>query len=266
MQKFGGDWTVLKLEKVEDYLQAYTIALKDIFKLCYIDAFAGNGIIETGASEAVVGSAIRALNYPFNRYFFFDENPDNCGKLEEIALTFPAKDIIIKCCDSNEMLMEINSFQWKNNGWRGVIFLDPFAMEIDWKTLACISRTEAFDVWYLFPISAMNRNLYNNGKMPDGIRSKLDRFLGTDAWYDDLYKPTGQISLFGEEETSKINYSKLADYILKRLGEIFHVSNKPLYLKNSMNSILFLLCFLVSNPDQKAIALSSRIANHILTH
>jgi three-Cys-motif partner protein len=47
-QKFGGNWTVEKLNILSDYLDFYLNALKNQkFGKIYIDAFAGSGKIET---------------------------------------------------------------------------------------------------------------------------------------------------------------------------------------------------------------------------
>ena len=44
MQKFGGDWTDNKLERLKKYLAEYIKILKNKpFKFAYIDAFAGTG-------------------------------------------------------------------------------------------------------------------------------------------------------------------------------------------------------------------------------
>jgi len=44
--KFGGDWTIQKLEILGKYLSSYTTILKKHnFKIAYIDAFAGTGYI-----------------------------------------------------------------------------------------------------------------------------------------------------------------------------------------------------------------------------
>lgn len=44
-QSFGGPWTLLKLEVLDNYLNFYIKAIGNKFKLCYIDAFAGSGVI-----------------------------------------------------------------------------------------------------------------------------------------------------------------------------------------------------------------------------
>ncbi len=54
------------------------------------------------------------------------------------------------------------SFPWYSNYWHGVIFLDPYAMILNWDSLSSIANTKAFDVWYLFPLSAVNRVLPRN--------------------------------------------------------------------------------------------------------
>ena len=64
-QKFGGPWTVEKLNILSDYLAFYTTALKSMpFNLIYIDAFAGTGRIKIGDEEdyeIIDGSAKLAL-------------------------------------------------------------------------------------------------------------------------------------------------------------------------------------------------------------
>ena len=45
--RFGGPWTIEKLDILEAYLDRYTTALKgQAFDLIYIDAFAGTGQVE----------------------------------------------------------------------------------------------------------------------------------------------------------------------------------------------------------------------------
>ncbi len=45
-ERFGGSWTRTKLNVLQQYLQAYTTALKNQpFRLWYVDAFAGTGTV-----------------------------------------------------------------------------------------------------------------------------------------------------------------------------------------------------------------------------
>ena len=267
-QKFGGDWTVVKLDKVEEYLAAYTTALKrKKFNLCYIDAFAGNGAVQLNDLESTDGSALRALKYPFDKYYYYDKSAINCRKLEALCKQFPEKDTNVVCCNSNEVLQDINSINWYANRWRGVVFLDPYAMDLFWDSLECIARTRAFDVWYLFPLSALVRNLRRDGQIDEATRDTLTRFLGTNTWFDDLYKFNPQMSFFDDtEDYFRIGIEGVIGYVLNRLSTLFTVSKDYLILRNSKESPLFLLCFMISNQNTAAIDLSMRIAGHILTH
>ena len=49
---FGGNWTRDKLRILEDYLKAYTTALKNqSFRLWYVDAFAGTGYVNLDSGD-----------------------------------------------------------------------------------------------------------------------------------------------------------------------------------------------------------------------
>lgn len=67
MQAFGGAWTLIKLEILEEYLTFYfKVMNRDRFKLCYIDAFAGSGNVNVKGIGEIPGSAVRALVYLFD--------------------------------------------------------------------------------------------------------------------------------------------------------------------------------------------------------
>lgn len=269
MQSFGGPWTLLKLEIIEKYLNFYTTAMKDKFNLCYIDAFAGSGDVNLKDFRAIFGSAIRAIDYPFNRYIFIENNTEYAQRLKEsIVLKDSNKNFEIVNGDCNELLSRIYSFDWIRKSWRGVIFLDPYAMNLKWSSLEAIAKTKAFDVWYLFPLSALIRLLQKDGNIPDKNKERINDLLGTTAWETEIYYESPQLSLFGEQDFERQNVKGIRDYVLKRLKSIFpSVSENSLILRNPQNnSPLFLLCFAISNHSEKAIKLSLKGANHILTH
>jgi three-Cys-motif partner protein len=64
--KFGGTWTVDKLEKVGKYVNAYSVALQRLrVKRIYVDAFAGTGTVDIridGNEITIDGSARIALS------------------------------------------------------------------------------------------------------------------------------------------------------------------------------------------------------------
>lgn len=75
MNKFGGEWTKQKLDVLQDYLNFYMTALKNMpFKKIYIDCFAGSGEIEFSNETRIDGSTIMSLNLDnkFDEYYFID--------------------------------------------------------------------------------------------------------------------------------------------------------------------------------------------------
>ena len=279
-QKFGGDWTAKKLNFFTSYLDAYLIALQNQkFKKIYIDAFAGTGEIETSDGEAyLAGSAKRALSAEkrFDYYYFIESDESKASELEHMIDTeFPhlKRFTTVYRGDANEKLGKIiNDIDWHFN--RGLLFLDPYATQVDWATLERVAGTKSIDVWYLFPFSALNRMLPKNGKY-GSWENTIDRLLGDNGWRTEFYKKDPQVSLFdlglidgGEDEDRVIKDASLEhikEYIISRLETTFPcVSNNPRIFKNSKESTMFLFCFAISNESVAAQRLALRIAEHIL--
>ena len=291
-QIFGGDWTEQKLECVGKYLKAYTTIMnkyKHRFSFAYIDAFAGTGYRELAIdeddgvtlfpeldSQDVVnfrqGSARKALEVqpPFKRYIFIEEDKNNYSELGKLRDEFLIKEKFsedsIECIrtDANAYFRKICKMSWKSH--RALVFLDPFGMQVEWKTIELIADTQAIDLWLLFPIGTVNRLLKRNGEIRQSIRRKLNLFFGDDDWYGVFYNLAHENSLFGEEErwekTGNI-FTEIEQYFMKRLREIFAgVATNPFALRNSKNVPLYLLCFAASNPRGALTAV--KIAEDIL--
>lgn len=263
-QKFGGPWTNIKLRVLEQYFDFYTKALKNQnFKLLYIDAFAGSGRI-TVNDETTDGSPLIALRYNFHKFFFIESNEEYAHSLKSIINEHPKKNNIeINSGDCNEILKKI--IENMGNYERGVIFLDPYAMDLHWETLEMIARTKKLDVWYLFPISALSRCMPVNGIPEPSWCAKIKKMLGTDDWQSCLYKESPQLNLFGDTAIERKDFEAVCQYVIRRLETIFpKVAQNSLRLKNTINSVMFYLFFAISNPNDKAIKLSLKGAEHIL--
>lgn len=290
VQKFGGAWTALKIDILRKYLDAYTIALqKQPYNLIYIDAFAGCGeyrIKSTNTADRLFkmdrspdialreGSARAALNIkmPFHEYHFIDLSPKNIKRLEELKTEYQhlPSSIHIYKDDANNAVREIcNNRNWYSN--KAVLFLDPFNLEVDWDTIKAIGGTGSIDMWFLFPISAVNRMLTKKTLPPEGWQNKLDEVFGAPDWRTELYSTPAQqqmslLSLLPEEKTVKdTDFSGIKEYTENRLKTVFsRVSPNSCVLKNKTNSPLFVLFFAVSTSNQNGQKLALRMANHIL--
>ena len=274
---FAGAWTLEKLGILESYFDAYTTVLKSKpFKLMYIDAFAGTGRIALAGGEdddeiqdfasGSVERAVKIDDKPFDRLIFVEKEPARCVKLEEVRAANPGRNISIENSEANEFLSNLHE-DWRR--WRGVLFLDPFATEVEWRTIEKIAGFNALDTWILFPVSAIARIL-PTASLPDDISggwaTRLTRVFGDQSWRE-LYRENRQQGLFGgvEHERDTGVDGLLAIYknkLTSLFGDRFLANSRT--LKNSRNSPLFEFLFCVGNP--RGIGPAQRIAKHILEH
>ncbi len=268
---FGGPWTQEKLEILERYLDAYTTALKNQpFRLVYIDAFAGGGLIRPQDREALGflrGSTTRAIEIserPFDELIFVDKDAERCAELETLRDRYPRRNIRIERADANEFLLNLRK-DWKS--WRGVLFLDPFATEVQWSTIRTIARFNALDTWILFPVAAIARMLPRSRK-PDDISprwaDRLTSIFGDESWRE-LYRQNPQGGLFGDSGSVRdIGVDGLVTIYKKNLRTLFgdRFLSRSRCLKTSKGSPLFELMFCVGHPN--GIGPARRIARHIL--
>ena len=263
---FGGSWTQEKLTIIEDYLKFYVTALsKQKVKLVYIDAFAGSGKTVLSDGTEVDGSAIISLKYNFDEYYFIEIDPERAATLETIIKErYPQKlskvHIINNNCNNSlkEVLSQLTVYN------RAVMFLDPYALELDWSVLEIAKDKNILDIWYLFPLNALTRNLPKKKKLTQAMENKIDNILGTREWENSLYQLDDQISMFGDENYVRVNFEELVSFVKNRLTSNFaYVSPKSRILKNSKNSPLFILFFMMTNNSYKAIGLGSKVVNEI---
>jgi three-Cys-motif partner protein len=274
---FGGNWTVLKLAALEKYLKAFNSALsRQNFSRAYIDAFAGTGRVTLKGEDACVipGSARRALQVEpgFHHHWFIETDAKKIAALNDLAGEFPTKSVHVIRQDANEALREICG----RNHWRdlrAVLFLDPYGMHVEWSTLEAIAATQAIDVWYLFPYSALYRQAAKNTDGLDkGKEEAITRILGTDEWRSRFYSPPRQADFFGQQggDEREGNHEALLEFVSERLRGLFPAVTPPKVLYQSGDSTkpkgapLFALYFAAANPDPKAYGLATKIARDVL--
>jgi three-Cys-motif partner protein len=285
-QCFGGDWTREKLMRVEKYLNAYVkIMSRNNFRFAYIDAFAGTGY-RTMAQESMKegslfpgffddesyrfldGSARIALRIrpAFEKYIFVERDARRFLELKKIADEFTElrERIILKNEEANHVLSDLCGKNWKNH--RAVLFLDPYGMQVPWKTIEVVAQTRAIDMWYLFPLGvAVNRLLKKDGQLDAITHQRLNELFGKDDWYPVFYNDIKEYELFGAREVRQkvADFALIGEYLVNRLKTIFPgVAENPLALYNSKNNPLYLLCFAAGN--EKGAPVAKKIAQDIL--
>ena len=270
---YGGQWTLEKLNILESYLIPYTTALKkQNFKLMYIDAFAGTGYVEFQDEDAkylIDGSAARAVginNKAFDKLIFIEKDQNRCRELEKLSQAHTDRDIQIENSDANDYLENLQQ-DWGK--WRGVLFLDPFATQVQWSTIETIASFNALDTWLLFPTYAVMLMLPTS-KKPDDIRKgwvdRLTTVFGNGSWRG-LYQPSLQMNFLDTNEHEReAGVNELIKIYKNNLECLFQdrFLSKSRTLKNSKNSPLFEFLFCVGNPS--GVGPAKRIAKHILDH
>ncbi|MGC9093199.1 MAG: three-Cys-motif partner protein TcmP [Bacteroidota bacterium] len=288
---FGGDWTEEKLEALKKYLNAYLTIMKGnekarYYKIIYIDAFAGPGYraVDTeekgylavffeeetrkfldGSPRIALQSMYNKTGETFDEFIFIELDKGKCEELENLKKEFSHIKDRTKIVneDANSYLQKLCRItDWSKK--RALVFLDPYGMQVEWKTLEMIAKTKAIDCWILFPLGvAVNRLLKRDGNIDNKRRERLNKLFGTEEWYNEFYKVSKKETLFGPEtNVEKVPITKIGNYFCKRLKEIFYAVSEPRALYNSKRNPIYLLIFACAN--EKASKTALKIANDIL--
>lgn len=301
LHQFGGDWTEQKLDRLRKYLPAFMKVMhrhpvaRQHFRTMYVDAFAGTGYrqpksspsgelidfaLEYDEDEALAspetrqyleGSALIALETdpPFDYYLFIDKKSEHVRDLQQLKLQYInlPSEIDVQCGEANQVLAALcENTDWRE--WRGVVFIDPYGMALDWATIQMLAQRAKIDLWLLFPIGqAVNRLLTKGGEPPPQWAAKLDRFFGVPDWREAFYKTQrevevqqGQLSLLDADDVSSsamvkvANFGIISAFFEARLKTVFSHVTPPLPLYNSTGEPLYLLCFASHSPAAMSIA------------
>lgn len=287
-QIFGGPWSLIKTTMVEKYIRFFNTALKNMpFERVYIDAFAGSGAFRwvvdapkmtlfgpyDETQDIHAGSAQRALTVdpPFHRAFFIEQDETNAKALQILIAKTRHPNARVLVTDANQILTKLcQPEKWRKR--RGVIFLDPFGMNVEWSTLQLVANTKALDLWFLFSLGGLVRNLPISAAALDaGKFAAVTRVLGTKKWFDEFYKVphVPKMTLWGKPSPTPVaqraaKVDQIEEYVRQRLLTLFPHVEKPKRLKGPRNQPLFSLFFAVSNPSKSAIKLAQQGASHIL--
>lgn len=276
--RFGGFWTVDKLDVLRNYLRFFCIALEHQphparpYQLVYIDAFAGTGrcAVKTAAGHQLVvdGSAKIALDCTpgFTSYRFIEKKRAHQAELQALIDTHPNGSRAALAKQSADAALEgvLKDYDWRRT--RGVLFLDPFGLQCSWPMLQQIRETEALDVFFLVSLSGLYRQAaVKESKVDPGKAASLSRFLGTDEWRDAIYT-TEQGDLFdGPQRSRPPGWEDLLNYTTQRLRSLFPYVGEPNLMAMQSGAPLFALYFAVSNPNPLALNLAKRVSSNILS-
>lgn len=139
-------------------------------------------------------------------------------------------------------------------------------MQVDWKTIEAMAKTQGVDLWILFPLGQAVNRLVTRNRIPEGAwADRLTAFFGNDEWRSSFYRPQRQFSLFDPsgnfEKTA--DFASIGKFFIDRLETVCaKVAKNPKPLYNTRNVPIYLLCFAATNP--KGAPTAVKIAQHIL--
>lgn len=206
---FGGEHTVRKLDIVHAYLQEYVYVFKNMpdAVTIYADPFAGTGYWQMPAlpsSESALfpdsvpspskedgprlGSALRALQVQprFHEYRFADVDEAKVRELDRVADEYRRMDefrgrkIVVEQADANEFVVRLcktlsSPHPRPGKWWRAVVFLDPYGMQVNWKSLERLGETKKVDLWCLFPMEGVVRQISASNNLEQEGSHKVRR-------------------------------------------------------------------------------------------
>lgn len=282
-----GPWAQEKLKCLRKYLSAYTTIMRKqrwVEGYFYIDAFAGPGTLkvrkkqvtdsvriqfhrfygqvlgDSETAEYISGSPRIALElkHPFTDYVFIEIDDGRYQQLQALKAEFEKRrdvTVQIEKQDCNSYLCGLASdtqINWKK--WRGIVFLDPFGMQVPWNTLARLAKTNAIEILINFPVGmAIQRLLKKSGKFSQPEREKLNEYFGTEEWYEELY---GEFKGFFGTVVYKNRPSGdvLVKWYRKRLKKLFKYVTHAREVQNSKGSPLYYLIHAGQNSTGNKIA------------
>lgn len=250
-----GFWSEIKLEIIKKYARAYTTVLSRQLwckGYVYIYAFAGAGMhISKTTGGVIQGSPLNALEVQpcFTEYYFIDLDEERVNLFEEIAKENPR--VHAYQGDCNEILLnKIFPIFTYESFKRALCILDPYKINIEWKTIKKASYLDTIDMFINFSIMDANRNILFEDlsiAKPEDI-ARMNAFWGDEQWKELLYKK--QKNLFGEvHEIRTDNFKKLALEYKERLKKVagFKYVPEPILMRNTRNGPLYYLYFVSQN-------------------
>lgn len=245
-----GPWSEIKLDILRGYAAPYSRILKNNgFTHGYIDAFSGPGLhVRKAGGEEVLGSPLVALGVdpPFDEYHFIDLDGEKVDFLRRKVGDRP--DVTFYKGDSHLVMLEsvLPRFTYAKRT-RALCVLDPYALTLDWRVVCAAGDSRAVEVFINFPVMQMNRNCKKqeiSGILPGELKA-MDRFWGDRSWHSAMYRPSAQVSLFGDAELDRTENRDLVNAYCKRLKEIagFGFVAEPLAMRNSRNAVVYYLIF-----------------------
>ena len=201
----GGEKTVAKTVILDKYLWAYLSIMEKHWggEKWYVDTHAGTGFTnEMGVN--IPGSTLRALNHNFDRYYFYEKDPDHFDTLVETLEqetgesfhigTIGNRDdrsafcedprISVANMDCNEGVKFLTRNSGSSSHW--FTFVDPEKFSVERELMESLRRRGNMDILFNFQTTAFFRNAGENAEHShDKVATNLGDHFPIDGTPDD---------------------------------------------------------------------------------
>ncbi len=219
--KFGGKWTLQKVEIFMKYVPAYLKIMDSQitkyntnWKLLYFDGFAGSGaVLKENEQKLIESVAIQILGIQeprgFDMYYLVEKNSKKSKELEsKLKNRFSSlnKDIHVVDTDGSSKIGNLADFMTKNKEYKTLAFIDPFRLQVEWKMIQKLKGL-SINMWILLPTGiGIGRMLKRDGKLEESWIAKIEYSLGLskEEIETEFYQKSEQVALFETNETDLI--------------------------------------------------------------
>lgn len=238
----SGSWAIEKLHYLRDYLQIFSIGMKNRWqgKLYYVDLFAGPGrckIRETG--EEIDGSPLVALGFEFAKYFFFEADEQCYNALRQrIEAQFPQKRKLISItnADCNDRIGIVDPPAPS----LGLAFVDPTGVSpLRFETIRKLAESRRIDLIINFH-EGMGIKMNLHQYLPK-VGTALDDFMGSQRWRSRL-------------RDAPMSLNQICDVIVDEYRDNLRglgyqvVDGSQIPIKAQSNALLYYLLFASKHP------------------
>jgi three-Cys-motif partner protein len=229
----------------------------------YVDGFAGAGEARIRGHELrVKGSPRIALDveHPFDHYWFIEMNRSRRAQLENLSTEYSEQRIRVLDGDCNEAITEkVTPVVRREHKSRGFVFLDPFGMNLHWKTIEAVAKTHALETIINLPTMAMCRGGLPNAV--DGLTQahveRMGRLWGSSEWKECFYE--SRPGLWGPHtvKAGPSGASKIGANYKERLQTVFPFVSDPLVVHNTKGAPIY--CLLFAGPNETGWKIAGQV-------
>jgi three-Cys-motif partner protein len=209
-----GKWAETKHFYLRRYIDIFTTAMRDKWKLAYVDLFAGPGkCVRRDTGAFLDGSPLIALGtrFPFHSYHFVELNPQCMDALrsrcQTIAIGGRVRYYQEDCNDAVEKIR-----QGLGPGTLALAFIDPTGLQFRFDSLRRLAEGSRVDLIVTFMDHLdIRRNLEQHYLKREN--RALDEFLGTNKWRN-------RVSALVAQGQTKAALTEIRDVYLNQLSTL----------------------------------------------